>query len=249
MGAVLSESLSAPLDYFLPVRVLDSVQRHFSFPYAAILFKDPQSGEETEFAAEPKLPPADAQERSSYPLGSAYRLELLGISGAEKTLSFLGASLGSRMDASRALPFAHTVSNTLSPSAIAQAAADRFRDSQSLVATLCELDANALMRGLAADYPSIAATCLRTDVLRLLSSYFEAAGRLYLSDSDCLIGLCCASAPSDRELLERQLGKYLRKFLPSPTALSIRILRSRSFMTPDAASMENFVRGKEGASP
>jgi len=249
MGAVIAESLAAPLDYFLPARILEVIQKHFPFPSAFVLLQDPHTSEHIPFAGTPFGPKEHADYNGSFPLGSVYQLNFHGLSNPEKSLSFLAASIGSRVNASRPIPFSHSLPKALPLIGIAKSIAARHRDSLTRFATLCVLDTLSYTHRLSSTFPLMNRECLQADVIRAMSYFFEAAGGLYLSESGEVISLSCASMPTDTELLQLQLVKFLRRFISASVDPNILILHSRLFEASESKSMEDFLLNASGDAP
>lgn len=179
--------------------------------------------------------------QSGCALGQHYRLEVLGVSGAGRMLSFLGASLGARMNVSRPPCFSHDLPAERPPSDLAAAASTRYFDSQAACATLCVLDTRPFLENAVTAFPPLNPECIEEDLARCLSAFFEASGGLFLCDSGELVALCCGSRPADSDLLRSQMGKYLKKFVGTSMDAPVRIRRSRTFESPNAAEMESFL--------
>ena len=176
-------------------------------------------------------------------LGLHYRLEIPGLSGADRTLSFLGASLGAHMDASRPAFLSRPLPARRSTAELAAAAAGRFADSQANYATLCALDPETYLNRAHAAFETVDPVCLRTDLFACLAGFFETQGGLFLPDSGNPFALCCSSRPTDTELLRRQLAKYLHRFFSPAIDASVELRRSRIFETARAEMMEEFLLG------
>jgi hypothetical protein len=243
MGAAIAESLSAPCDVFLPVRVLDILSRHFHFSSASVFLRDPQTNQRILFAGIPSPVPGDAGPENFFSLGTAYTLAVPASEAAEKTFSLLDSSLGSKMDSSRPSPFSHSGPQTLPAAAIAQNAARRHRDSQSKYATLCFLDIGPYLSRLHSAFPRMNKSCLEKDILRVLASFFEPAGGFYRSEEGHAVALACSSAPMDTELLQIQLCKALQRFVTFAVPPEIVFRDSRSFDSPHVKPMEDFLMG------
>ncbi len=170
-----------------------------------------------------------------------YRLEVPGLSGADRLLSLLGASLGARMTASRPPCMHRDLPRERTPAELAEAVSIRFEDSQAGFASLCVLDLRPFQDSALAAFPSVQAECLQEDLARCLTAFFEAAGGLFLCDSGELVALICGSRPADTGLLQSQLSKYIRKFVSPAVDATVRILRSRVFETPRPEDMETFL--------
>ena len=161
--------------------------------------------------------------------------------GADRMLSFLGASLAARLSSSRPPCLLHELPTERSPIDLASAISTRFADSQTACATLCVLDPKPILDSAAATFPSIDSECFAEDLARCLSTYFEALGGLFLCDSGELVCLCCGSRPVDTGLLKNQVGKYIRKFISSILDCDIDIPRSKTFESPRVEEIEAFL--------
>lgn len=206
-----------------------------------VTLQDPPGTESRLFAS--TSVDGDDSVRSGCPLGLRYRLEILGISGADRMLSLLGASLAVRMDASRPSCFSRSLPAERGSSELAEAAATRFLDSQANFATLCFLDPEPFLDRALSAFPSVDPECLREDVIRCLAAFFEASGGIFLCDSGQLLSLSCGSRPADTELLQAQVGKYLRRFVSAEVRASVAIHSSRTFESPRAGEMKEFLAG------
>lgn len=244
MGDILAECLAAPAEYFLPVRILRILRDRARFPGLRITLEPspasdaPDSGRRV-FASTPDAP--DDSTQSSCRLGSHYRLDVLGVSGEDRTLSLLGASLASRLASSRPSCLSRELPPERSPADLARTLSARFADSQTAYATLCVLDPRPFLHAAAEAFPEINPECLEEDLARCLSAYFEASGGLFLCDTGALIALCCGSRPVDTELLQSQAAKYIRRFLSAAVDSPIRIQRSRTFEVLRPEDMESFL--------
>jgi len=156
-------------------------------------------------------------------------------------LSLLGASLGARMNASRPPCAFHDLPPEQPPSALSAAVSSRYFDSQAICATLCVLDPRPFLQTLASEFPAVHPESLEEDLARCLAAFFEASGGLFLCDTGELVALCCGSRPADSELLQSQLGKYVRRFFGFSMVTPVRVRRSRTFESPNAAEMESFL--------
>lgn len=233
------------MDYFFPARILDMVLRRFPFSCARVLFHDPHTDKDVIFAQ--GNTGSSTGEEVSVPFGSMHRMTAIGPAGLDKTLSFLGSSLGARMDASRSEVLLRPSPAAMPLQAIAESASSHYGDSQAPFATLCLLDTNSYVRSLCASFPLVNPECLRVDLLKLLAFLFEAAGCLYVSEDGAAIGLVCAQSPTDTELLQLQLGKSLRRFISSASASSLTVLRSRLFESPSREGMLRFCQEERAA--
>lgn len=234
------------MDYFLPARLIALLRDRAGLPNLRILLEGPSGTEPRVFASILDFP--DESDRSSCRLGP-YRLEVPGLSGADRLLSLLGASLSARMAASRPPCMSRGLPPERTPPNLAEAAAVRFEDSQAGFATLCVLDLGPFLDSAQSAFPSIQAECLQEDLTRCLSAFFEAAGGLFLCDSGELAALICGSRPADTGLLQSQLSKYIRKFISPAVDAPVRILRSRVFEAPRAGDMEAFLADCSAGAP
>ncbi len=249
MGIILSECLEAPADYFLPARVLRILRDRGGFPDLRITLEEGSEAGSRVFASILDSGERSAGERSagedsagsSCLLGPHYRLEVLGVAGAERMLSLLGASLAAPLKASRPPCLRHDLPPERPPSELAAAASSRFADSQAASATLCVLDPRPFLDSAAESFPQLNPECLAEDLARCLAAYFESSGGLFLCDSGELAALCCGSRPVDTGLLQSQLGKYVRKFISPAVEVPIRVRRSRTFESPMTGEMESFL--------
>ncbi len=158
-------------------------------------------------------------------------------------LSLLGASLATRMDASRPSCFSRSLPAERRLSELSEVVAARSLDSQATFATLCLLDPVPFLDQALSAFPAMDPECLREDLVRCLAAFFEASGGVFLCDSGEWIALCCGSRPADTELLQSQVGKYLRRFVTAEADAPVAIRRSRTFDSPRAGEMEEFLAG------
>jgi hypothetical protein len=241
MGALVAEGLSAPVDYFLPARVLDLILNRLSFSNAQVLFHDPLAGKDVVFAGGKDKPSDTSETGITASFGTTYSVQAYGASASEKALFFMGTSLGACMDASRNAVLSRPYPPLLPLDTIAKNVSSRYDDSQARFATICVLDTESYLCPLYTSFPLVDPSCLRNDLLRILSFLFEAAGGLYASEEGSVIGLACASSPTDTELLQLQLGKSLRRIISPSASPSLPFLRSQLFESPTLESIKVFL--------
>jgi hypothetical protein len=242
---MLSECLEAPADYFLPARVLRILRDRAGFGDLRITLEGGSGGGPRVFASilesDDDTSAGEDISGSSCLLGPYYRLEIIGIAGAERMLSLLGASLAAPLKASRPPCLRHDLPQERPPSELAAAASARFADSQAACATLCVLDTGPFLESAGVSFPQVDPECLAEDLVRCLAAYFESSGGLFLCDTGELAALCCGARPVDTGLLQSQLVKYVRKFISPALDAPVRVCRTRTFESPLTGEMESFL--------
>ncbi len=226
----------------MPVRVLDLVKQHLDVDTACIFLEDPELRDLSLFAGSSDASSEGPKAANdAFPVGSSYRFLIQGPSVSGKTLSVLQSSLGARFDSSRPLALSRSCPVPSSLQDIARAASHRFLDSQATFATLSCLEVETYLRRLILDFPLIRPECLQKDILRLLASFFDPAGGLFLSDHGLIIGLSCSSTPTDTELLQIQINKSFLRFFTASVESGIVLRKSLLLDTPKAKPMEDFL--------